>query len=68
MINNPDIRALLAKHGEVRIQTKNGKFSLIKNDGCFYYCINGLQVEISERKLDGIISRVPSGTGLIGWE
>ena len=65
---NPDIRKLLNKHGEVRIETSTGRFALLKTDGCFYYRVNGCLVGISEQTLVGIINRIPPNIGVIGWE
>jgi hypothetical protein len=59
MANKPDIRKLLTEHGEVSLLVKDGIFNLLKNNGRFFYQVNGCTVGISEEKLDGIISRIP---------
>jgi len=64
----PTIKELLKKHGELRILTDKGRFSLIKSNGHFFYSFNKLTVGISDNKLDWIISQIPSGISIIGWE
>jgi hypothetical protein len=69
MLNEtPDIKELLDKNGEVKLKAKAGKFSLIKNDGHFYYSVNGFMVGISGQKLDELLKMLPPNVGIIGLE
>ncbi len=62
--NKPSIKELLDKHGEVRVSRE---FKLIKNDGRYFFSVNGCCVGISEQYLLDIIGRIPSNTVIDGW-
>jgi len=64
----PDIKKLLSKYGKVGLETKNGRLNLVKEDGRYFYQINGCTVGISEAKLDGIIERMPANFQIRGYE
>jgi len=64
---NPTIKDLLDKHGEVRFKTDKHKVSYIKDDGRYYYSVNGILVGISKKQLDDLIDGLPSNIGVIGW-
>lgn len=63
-----DIKKLLTKQGEVKINTINNDklcpFYLLKCDGRYSYRVNGVEVGITEKQLDSIISRLPNNIGL----
>ena len=66
--NHTEIHKMLKKHGKVVIQTQTGTFKLIKEDGRYFYEVNGCVVGISEKLLNEIVDRVPENIGVIGWE
>lgn len=72
MVSNPsklDIKKLLAKQGEIKINSiSNGElcpFYLFKFDGRYSYKVNGAEVGITEKQLDDIISRLPRDIRLL---
>ena len=67
MPNANDIKKLLDELGEVKFKTDFGILSYIKNDGRYFYSINGVMVGFSEKQLAEIIKKLPPNVGIIGF-
>jgi len=66
MVNNFNIKKLLDKVGKAHIETKNGRLTLLKNNGRYSYGIQGFEVGITEKQLQDMIEKLPANIGLIG--
>jgi len=61
-----DIKKLLDKVGFANIETKNGRLTLLKNDGRYSYRVGYFEVGITEKQLQDMIEKLPANIGLIG--
>jgi hypothetical protein len=59
MANKSDIKKLLDEAGKANIETKNGRLELLKKRDRYSYSVNGLQVGITEKQLQGMIEKLP---------
>ncbi len=55
-----DYKGLLDKVGKVRLNTTAEEFLLLKNEGRYSFRVNGLQVGITEKQLQGMIEKLPA--------